>query len=122
MDAFLRATLRSALPTTAIDWGMTAQGITLPRVVLYRISGGPDYTMAGPSGLAEARVQIDCYDATTGAAKALAQSVKTTLSGLRSHPISAAFLDQERDLPPDTDGGGIIARVSLDFIIHYQEG
>lgn len=122
MDEFLRDLLKAAIPTTAIDWGYNAQGIRPPRIVLTRISGRPDYVMSGASGLAEARVQVDCYDLTQAGAKALAASVKTVLSGRRSGIISGAFLDSERDLPPDTDGSARIARVSLDFIIHYQEG
>lgn len=122
MDEFLRDILKAAIPSTAIDWGYTAQGIRPPRIVLYRISGRPDYTMSGASGLAEARVQIDCYSQTQAGAKTLAASVKAALSGRRTGLISAAFLDAERDLPPDTDGGSLIARVSLDFIIHHQEG
>lgn len=121
MDIFLRATLKAALPTVPVDWGMTAQGITPPRIVLTRISGGPDYTMSGASGLSRARVQVDCYDLTAGGAKALAGSVRTALSGLRSGVINGAFLDQVRDLPPETSGADLLARVSLDFIIHYQE-
>lgn len=121
MDTVLRAHLKAALPAVPVDWGLSAQGVTPPRVVLYRISGGPDYVMSGPSGLARARVQIDCYETTIGAAKLLARSVRIALSGLRSGVISGAFLDQERDLPPDADGPELVCRVSLDFIIHYQE-
>lgn len=121
MDVFLRATLKAAIPDVPVDWGMTAQGITPPRIVLYRVSGGPDYTMTGPSGLARARVQADCYDLTVGGAKGLADQVRAALSGLRSGVIAGAFLDQVRDLPPETAGAELLARVSLDFIIHYQE-
>ncbi len=121
MDTFLRTHLKAALPSVPVDWGLTDQGVTPPRVVLYRVSGAPDYTMAGPSGLSRTRVQIDCYETTVGAAKQLARSVRIALSGLRSGVISGAFLDQERDLPPDTDGADLVARVSLDFIIHFRE-
>lgn len=121
MDVHLRSILTTALPQVPVDWGMNIQGATMPRITLTRVSGRPDYTMSGPSGLAEARVQIDCFAMTVGEAKRIAIDVRHALSGLRAHPISGAFLDQERDLPPDTEGGGITARVSLDFIIHYQE-
>jgi hypothetical protein len=120
MDETLRTILMTALGATPVDWGMSAQGITPPRVVLWRISGAPDYTNSGPSGLEEARVQMDCYAISVGGAKLLARQVKTALSGLRQGIIKGAFLDAERDLPPDTDGGSLLARVSLDFNIHYQ--
>lgn len=122
MDEYLRSLIRAAVPHAAVDWGWSAQGASLPRIVLYRVSGGPDYTMSGPSGLAEARVQVDCFAGTMRDAKMIGRAVRSALSGLRSGVISGAFLDQERDLPPDTDGAGMVARVSLDFNIHYQEG
>lgn len=121
MDEDLRARLMSQIATVPVDWGMTAQGITPPRIVLYRISGGDDYVNSGRTGYSRTRVQIDCYGASAGAAKLLARQVKTALSGYRGGDILGAFLDAERDLPPDTEGADILGRVALDFFIHHQE-
>lgn len=121
MDELLRARLTSQIAGVSVDWGMTAQGIAPPRIVLYRISGGDDYTMTGRTGYTRTRVQMDCYAASVGAAKLLGRQVKAALSGYRSGAILGAFLQNERDLTPDTDGAGILGRVSLDFFIHHQE-
>jgi hypothetical protein len=121
MDELLRARLLAQIVNVPVDWGMTAQSFNLPRIVLYRISGGDDYTMTGRTGYTLTRVQVDCYAASVGAAKLLGRQVKTALSGYRSGAMKGVFLQSERDLPPDTDGSDTIARVSLDFFIHHQE-
>jgi hypothetical protein len=121
MDELLRARLLATVAGVPADWGMTAQGVSAPRLVLYRISGGDDYTYAGRTGYTQTRVQVDCYAASVGAAKLLARQVKTALSGWKSGAIKGAFLQNERDLAPDTEGAGTLGRVSLDFFIHHQE-
>lgn len=121
MDELLRARLLAAIAGVPADWGMSAQAATLPRVVLWRISGGDDYTYSGRTGYTQTRVQIDCYAASVGAAKVLGRQVKAALSGYRSGAIKGVFLQNERDLTPDTEGAGTVARVSLDFFVHHQE-
>jgi len=121
MDELLRARLMAQIANTKVDWGMTAQGVTLPRIVLYRISGGDDYTMSGRTGYTQTRVQVDCYASSVGAAKLLGRQVKAALSGYRSGAIKGAFLSNERDLSPETTDADTIGRVSLDFFIHHQE-
>lgn len=121
MDELLRERLRTQIAGVPIDWGLTAQGMSPPRVVMYRISGGDDYVAAGRTGYSRTRVQIDCYAESVGAAKLLGRQVKAALSGYRGGEILGAFLQSERDLTPDTEGAGTLARVSLDFFIHHQE-
>lgn len=121
MDEALRTRLMGQIADTPVDWVLNAQATELPRIVLQRISGAADYTMSGPSGLCRARVQIDCYGATVSAAKGLGRSVKAALSGWYGGTIKGAFLESDRDLTTDTGGGETVARVSLDFMIHYQE-
>jgi hypothetical protein len=121
MDELLRARLLAQIANVPVDWGMTAQSFNPPRIVLYRISGGDDYTMAGRTGYTLTRVQIDCYAASVGAAKLLGRQVKTALSGHRSGAIKGVFLQNERDLSPDTDGAATLGRVVLDFFVHHQE-
>lgn len=120
MDEDFRARLKGQI-AVPVDWGITAQGLAPQRVVLYRISGGADYLASGPSGLRTARVQVDCYASGVAAAKILSRSVIAALSGWRSGNILGVFLDAERDLPPETGLAETLGRVSLDFIIHYQE-
>lgn len=121
MDELLRARLLASVAGVPADWGMTAQGIVPPRLVLYRISGGDQYTTAGRTGQTRTRVQIDCYAAGIGAAKLLARQVKTALSGWRSGAIQGVFLENEQDLSPDIEGAGILGRVSLDFFVNHLE-
>lgn len=127
MDELLRARLMAQIAAVPVDWGATAQGITGPRIVLFRISGGDDYTYGGRTGYTQTRVQVDCYavatisGTATGAAKLLARQVKAALSGWRSPPILGVFLQSERDLPIDTGRADALARVSLDFFVHHQE-
>lgn len=121
MDEALRARLLGQIAETPVDWVLNAQIAAMPRIVLQRISGGAEYTMSGPSGLCWARVQVDCYAGTVAAAKVLGRAVKTALSGWYGGTIRGAFLESERDLSTDTGGGETVARVSLDFMIHYKE-
>jgi hypothetical protein len=122
MEELIRARLQAAVPGVAFDWNESLQGIRGLRGVMYRISGGADYIMDGPSGLAQARVQIDCHADTYSGAKALARQVRVALSGYRdSLRILGVFLDAERDLAPESGYGVLSGRVSLDFIIHYKE-
>ncbi len=121
MDEQLRARLRAMIAGVTVDWGMSGQGFDPPRIVLYRVSGGDDYVMTGRTGYSRTRVQIDCYAASVGAAKLLVRQVKVALSGYRGGEILGAFLQNERDLTPDTDGAETLGRVSLDFFIHHQE-
>lgn len=122
MDEALRAVIRSALGAAVpVDWGQSAQGVPVPRVVLYRIGGSGDYTMAGPSGYRRARVQADCMGASVGSAKSLARQVVAALSGYRGGIFLGVFLDAERDLQPETDRAEPVGRVALDFIVHYKE-
>jgi hypothetical protein len=99
------------------------QGAALPALVVTKISGADDYTMAGPSGLREARVQVDCYsDQTLGAAAhwALANAVRVAMGGLSATVgatrLQGVFLDSERDLV-EPDEARPLFRTSLDFIV-----
>lgn len=121
MDEVLRTRLQAQIAGVPVDWGMTAQGISAPRIVLYRISGGDDYTAAGRTGYTQTRVQVDCYAAGVGAAKLLGRQVKAALSGYRSGALRGVFLQNERDLQPDIEGAGVLGRVSLDFMVHHKE-
>lgn len=121
MEELLRTLLKAAVPGTAIDWGMNDQSASLPRVVLYRISGDGTYSASGPVAYRQSRVQLDCYAGTVGGAKILARQVRAAVSGLKSGIILGAFVLSERDLTPDTDGPSPVARVSIDINIHTQE-
>lgn len=86
MEEALRALLLTNtdltnIVATNLAWDVMGQGKGKPGVVMYLIAGLPDYHMAGPSGLVESRVQIDCRAATWTDAKAAARAIEATLSG-----------------------------------------
>lgn len=118
----LLTTLLAPVAGGARHWVKAPQKTPAPYVVMSWVSGPRNYHMQGPSGLVSSRVQIDCYDKTYLAAKALARAVRTILSGYRGGVIQGVFLDSERDLPA-SDAGTVnhLFRVSLDFMVHHQE-
>lgn len=106
------------------------QGQRLASIVYNRISELGDYHMLGPSGLAWARMQIDCWAEKQDDAVTLANAVYDRLSGFRgivlfgsNSPldqidIKAIFLDQGRE---DYDEIAELYRMSRDYIIRYAE-
>jgi hypothetical protein len=62
-------------------WDVIAQGKASPAVVLYKISGIPDHSHRGPSGLVQSRVQVDCRDRTRAGALAVARAIESLLDG-----------------------------------------
>jgi hypothetical protein len=110
-------------------WGRAPQGIKAPYLVLYRISGTPQYTMQGPSGYVASRVQIDCFAASYGAAKALARAVKVALSGYRGGAFMGVFVVADRDMSLSglSDATKVQNdpaedyRASIDVMIHHTE-
>lgn len=120
MRQAVRQRLQAQIPGTVIDWGWNAQGAAVPRIVLTVISGADGVTQDGASGLNEARVQVDCYAETYGGAVTLRGGVVAALHGWKSAPVMGAFKINERDFPPDTAAGEVLARISIDFNIHYK--
>jgi hypothetical protein len=106
--------------------GARPQGAALPAIVLHRIDGAPLYADEGEVGLAEARIQIDCWATTYGEAKTLARAVTGALSGFAGTVAGTVFqfieLDAERDL---REGGAEAAdypfRTALDFLVWTEQ-
>lgn len=122
----IRTTTDATLPSlvgTRIHWVRSPQAAALPRIVLYRISGARDMTMAGPSGLVASRVQVDCMGKTYASAKAVARAVERRLSGYSGTTggitFQGAFLIGERDDYFDGETPDKIFRTSLDFTIWH---
>ena len=123
MEEALRSLLKNAAPvvalaSTRIDWGARQQGKTGPAVVLHRIGGRRGQHLQGPDGLISSRVQIDCWAASYGSAKALARVVITALNGHRDTTFQRVFIEAERDdhdlTPPEP-----LFRTSLDLLIWH---
>ena len=120
MQSQLRATLKAALPGVPVDWGWNGQGQAGLRLVLTLVSEVPNYTMDGPSGCVQNRVQIDVVAPDYAAAQAAVANVHDVLSGLRAGLILGAFRVGRRDNPPEV-GGETLARISVDYMIHHNE-
>jgi hypothetical protein len=117
----------TALTSTRIHWLRAPQAVARPYVVLQSISGIPDVTHQGPSGLVAGRVQVDCYGDTYGSAKTVARAVTGRLSGYRGTPtppgttvFDGIFKDAERDGYEDEASPDKLFRVSMDFIIWHK--
>lgn len=121
MDVELRARLLAIIGAVPVDWNISPQGLAPPRIVLWTISGGADYTLSGPSGLCDARVQVNCYGQSVAAAKGLAGQVRAALSGWRGGAIEAVFHENTTDLAPDTSTPLRVFGVALDFLVHFQQ-
>lgn len=111
----------SALVSNRINWSRRPQAEALPAIVLHRIDGSPDYHTQGPSGLIESRVQVDCWGASYGAAKALARAIDAAVSGARftqgAIRFDAILIVDERDSTFDETTP--IFRTSLDLMVHH---
>jgi len=115
----------SALVADRISWVIAPQGIARPNVTLNHVSGVPGYTLGGPSGVVESRVQADCWALTYAGARAVSRALKAKLSGFMGVQgatlFHACLIDNERDGFDTAASPDKLFRVSLDFIIHHKE-
>lgn len=121
MQALLTALLAN-VSGGRVYWLRAQRGAQRPFVVLQTISGQSDHHFQGASGYRVFRVQADCYGDSYEAARNLATDLRRVLDGHRDANLQGIFLESERDLP-DEDTGEVnrLARISLDFMVHYGE-
>lgn len=105
--------------------GRRPQGSSLPTITLSRISGAPMYTDDGETGLASARVQVDCwgttYTSAKNAARAAIDSFSAYFGSSGGYTFQYVLLDAERDFSePGADSAEYLYRTSLDFIVWYN--
>ncbi|HBB81917.1 MAG TPA: DUF3168 domain-containing protein [Sulfitobacter sp.] len=120
MEELLRAALLADAGVTGhagdrVNYGAHPQGAPRPGVVLNTISDAGGHLIAAPEVTSQARVQVDCYADSYGAAKHLSRAVRQALNGYVAGAILGCFHAAARD---GRDGG--IYRVSLDFDVQYR--
>jgi len=132
----LRALLLGDATVSGLVGGVRIHVVRLPQgqraasIVLSRISEGADYHMAGASGLAQTRMQVDSWAEDPDDAATLGNAVYDRLSGFRG-PVSwgsnspqdeiqigGIFFDQGRE---DFDDVSELYRMSRDYLIWYAE-
>lgn len=110
----------TALVSTRINWSRRPQGEALPAIVLHRIDGTPDVHHAGYSGLVQSRVQVDCWAASYGSAKAIARAVQTAITAQAFTQGAVRFdvilIVDVRDSTFDETTP--LFRTSLDLMVH----
>ncbi len=110
----------TALVSTRINWKRRPQGSALPAIVLHKISGTPDVTHGGASGLRVSRIQADCWGASYGSAKAVARAIESAITAQTFTQGSTRFdvilIDSERDDTSDESNTPLF-RTSLDLIV-----
>lgn len=114
------------LAADRLHWGRLPQSASgTPYLILTLISGLPDYTNSGRSGLEQSRVQIDGYAATPLAARDLTDAAvrvlelyRGTVAGIQ---LQGGFVAGKRDFQPDSPSGkAILYRRSTDFMLWHS--
>lgn len=114
-----------AVVETRIDWDVRPQHVTdLPAITLTMVSGNPDYSHDGVTGLVMSRIQVDCWGLTKAAALAASRAVKALLkTGFIQNEVTfqGCFLDNERQgyEEPGSEAPERFYRVSLDYLIWH---
>lgn len=93
------------------------QTAVLPLVTYQRISTVRPGSLRGPVGLADPRIQVDCWAESYGTVKALADQVRHALDGYAGSGVIALILG-EHDL---LDDEGRRHRVSQDYSVWVTE-
>jgi hypothetical protein len=115
----------TALVSTRVSPGRRPQASALPAIDVNTISGAPVYTDDGESGLASARVEINCWGQTYSSAKLVARAVKAALSAFVGESEGVTFqtilLDAERDFSETgSNAAEYLYRTNLDFIVWWK--
>jgi Protein of unknown function (DUF3168) len=100
------------------------QGVPLPAITYQRISTTRVDPLGEPNFLADGRLQIDCWAASYGAVKDLADAVRRRLNGFAEAKGPRPRLAGIRALPShldDYETDTEVYRVSQDFSVWFEE-
>jgi len=112
----------SAVVGTKIYWVIVPQNAALPYIRMQTISDPRPEHLKGYDGARVTRVQADCFAATYGAGRQLAEKVITALAtpasfgGVQFGRVKA---EGPRDLGEDT-ASGFVHRASVDLLIEHR--
>jgi len=115
----------SALAGARVHPGVRPQAGLLPAIVFNMISANPSYSDDGQDGIAECRVQLDCWGTTYADAKKTARAVKSALSAFDGTVSGVRFRYITIDLEHDIQETGANSesypfRTSLDFLVVFD--
>lgn len=117
----------AALAGERVDHDATPQGEADPRITVMRVDTQRSDVLEGPTGLAHARVQIDCWAGTKVAAKQLADRVRIRLNGFAGNmagvTVRGCTLENERDSyeKPATAREMPEFGIAMDFMVSHLE-
>lgn len=98
-----------------------------PAITFRRISEPHDHNLDGASGIAQARVQIDCWARSAATADNVAEQVRLVLQGysgtLGTITATSVVLDNVVSIPEQPKDASDEWRyhIALDFLIFYRE-
>lgn len=116
-----------SLVSTRIYPNEIPQGKSMPAVSVQQISGVRDHSLDGPSGLVEARFQVNCWEDDYVGARTLAHAARLALNNysgtVGTCVIQCIQMVNEIDTPVILPGADVLKRFgkSLDFIIWFDE-
>lgn len=115
------AALLALVASDRIVFGDVLEGRDYPIVTCLTVGGAEGMTMAGPDGLLQARVQIDCYARSMMQAKTIGRAVVVAVHGYRAGKFQGVFHEATRDA---REGGTNEAdrpfRTSVDFMANWR--
>jgi len=102
------------------------QDVSASCIVYTRISDVGDYHLAGPSGIAAPRIQIDAWAPSANRSVTLANLIKTKIDGFRgvmgsgdsAVKVLGVFV---ADLREDYDDAAKLFRTGRDYFLHHIE-
>jgi len=115
----------TALVSTRIYYVRAPANVTAPYVTIQKISAPRGHTYTGPSGLAEARFQLNIIASTYTVCKSIAAAIQAVLDGFSGVMgtggvnVGGCFYDNETDLPYDDELG--LYGLAVDYLITHEE-
>jgi Protein of unknown function (DUF3168) len=93
------------------------QGVVMPAIAYQRISTVRPGSLRGPSGIADPRLQVNCWADTYGTAKTVAEEVRQSLDGWDVNGVATLILGEHDLLNPD----GLRKCVTQDYSMWVPE-